>query len=461
MSATHGGTPKRNQHRPIPPQDELDKYIRYYWHLEQSDKDIASHVLDHFEEGMYGCSAKRVKRIRETLGLDSARKPSYTAANVVNVFQEIRNTYPTMGARQMVHEFRQSYNIKVTEKYIFQLMREYEPEALKARRAKHFRRRVYYGAGVMEVKIWWTNRNPILIGGYYFEAARSQGGVPLKTQGDPGSENNVLANVYTEIRQRLDPLLEGYLQHKICHRKQNIKPEITWSVIRHGFTPGFEEHLDTGVDAGLYNYADPMHRYLLVLVFRWLSIPWLQAKLDKWRTSFNSCRRRHSKHKVLPQEIPDLVHWKPGRYGYKDFTVPVSTALFDEMEEKWCPRNYYWRLGSPPVSIHTFWDIYSRLLAQFQAVPDNDLQLYIDSLETHEDVAFIKNIERLPGLGAGQEEIIALFKDAEQYRGYIDITDEEEGYIDVTDAIDGKGADRCNEVEVEWLGGGMAATQIP
>ncbi len=193
-------------------------------------------------------------------------------------------------------------------------MREYEPKALKARRAKRFRRRVYYGAGVMEVisidqhnkwkrfglylhcgvdpfsgrlhwvKIWWTNRNPILIGGYYFEAARSQGGesartifsrkisrsqsylgVPLKTQGNPGSENNVLANVHTEIRQRLDPLLEGYLQHKICHQKQNIKPEITWSVIRHGFTPGFEEHLDTGVDAGLYDYADPMHRYLLVL----------------------------------------------------------------------------------------------------------------------------------------------------------------------------------------------------
>ncbi len=56
-----------------------------------------------------------MKRIRETLGLDSARKPSYTAADVVNVFQEIRNTYPTMGARQMVHEFWQSYNIKVTE----------------------------------------------------------------------------------------------------------------------------------------------------------------------------------------------------------------------------------------------------------------------------------------------------------------------------------------------------------
>lgn len=56
-----------------------------------------------------------MKRIRETLGLDSARKPSYTAADVVNVFQEIRNTYPTMGARRMVHEFWQSYNIKVTE----------------------------------------------------------------------------------------------------------------------------------------------------------------------------------------------------------------------------------------------------------------------------------------------------------------------------------------------------------
>ncbi|KAJ7208648.1 hypothetical protein GGX14DRAFT_342364, partial [Mycena pura] len=63
------------------------------------------------------------------------------------------------------------------------------------------------------LKIWWTNRNPVLITSYYLEAARKAG----------GNENNGIANVHSTIRQRLDPSLEGTLQHKWFFDKMNIK----------------------------------------------------------------------------------------------------------------------------------------------------------------------------------------------------------------------------------------------
>lgn len=125
------------------------------------------------------------------------------------------------------------------------------------------------------LKIWWTNRNPGLVCSYYLEACRKEGGmcpilaniifvahreysgIPLLTQSDPGSENNAIANAHTYARQKLDPSLVGTLQHLWMKDKSSIKPEIMWSVLRRNFTPGFENLLDEGVHAGLYNIDNP------------------------------------------------------------------------------------------------------------------------------------------------------------------------------------------------------------
>jgi hypothetical protein len=36
------------------PASELYRWIHYYWHLGFSDKEIASHVLDHFDREKFG-----------------------------------------------------------------------------------------------------------------------------------------------------------------------------------------------------------------------------------------------------------------------------------------------------------------------------------------------------------------------------------------------------------------------
>jgi hypothetical protein len=121
------------------------------------------------------------------------------------------------------------------------------------------------------LKVWWTNKNPRRIAWYYLDCCRKLGGmlsllshpsdfdyalfwilaVPFIIQSDPGSENFVVANVQTMICHRLDPELNGTLQHCWMQKHQNIKPEIMWSVFRRDFTPGFENMLDEGVVKGL------------------------------------------------------------------------------------------------------------------------------------------------------------------------------------------------------------------
>lgn len=91
-------------------------------------------------------------------------------------------------------------------------------------------------------------------------------GIPLVTQSDLGSENFGIANCHTVTRQRLDPSLEGTLQHRWMDKKaMNVKPEATWSQLRRNFTPGFEDVLDKGLIEDhqgriLYDLLNPLHR---------------------------------------------------------------------------------------------------------------------------------------------------------------------------------------------------------
>jgi len=79
-------------------------------------------------------------------------------------------------------------------------------------------------------------------------------------QSDRGTENNGVVNFHTVTCHQLDPSLVGTLQHHWCVEKSNIKPEIAWSLLRHQFTPGFEDHLDFGYNNGLYNPDDPLEK---------------------------------------------------------------------------------------------------------------------------------------------------------------------------------------------------------
>lgn len=88
----------------------------------------------------------------------------------------------------------------------------------------------------------------------------------MVTQSDPGSENYGIANAHTMLRQWHDPALQGSLQHRWMRTKKNVMPEITWSQMRHRFTPGFETLLDRSVTSGWYDTNNTLQLYVLLCV---------------------------------------------------------------------------------------------------------------------------------------------------------------------------------------------------
>jgi len=57
------------------------------------------------------------------------------------------------------------------------------------------------------------------------------------------------------------------------------------------------------------------------LVFRWLAIPWLQQEADSYVYNHNTSRRRASRHKILPNGIPDATFENPELVDARDFKV--------------------------------------------------------------------------------------------------------------------------------------------
>ncbi|KAG1838531.1 hypothetical protein DFJ58DRAFT_733787 [Suillus subalutaceus] len=256
--------------------------------------------------------------------------------------------------------------------------------------------------------------------------------VPLITQSDPGSENFSVANAQTMMCHRLDPNLNGTLQHRWMEKHQNIKPEILWSVLCKDLAPGFENILEEGVVKGLYDIHNTLQKYItwcflhpqmlinnlpFSYIFRWLAIPWLQAELDAWVHFRNYNPPRRDKHKILPHGIPAIICAKPHKFDSLDFKVPIPGDLIDEVEGIYTPPDHpvfelvppifgrhaqdlYGSLGKPRVSSESFWDVYQLMRQQFEALEgDRDLTVELSQSAVHlEDgqVLLIPDLQDLP-----------------------------------------------------------------
>jgi hypothetical protein len=165
-------------------------------------------------------------------------------------------------------------------------------------------------------------------------------GAPCVTQSDRGTENFNVAYAHTQIRHTLDPSLSGSIQHQWMHGHSNIKPEQMWSRFRRMWAPGFESLLQKGISQQWYDDVNVADRYVVYriragfktyrhfnrLVFRWLAIPWLQKAADSYVYDHNTSRRRASRRKVLPNEVPDVMFENPEIVNTLNFKVSQHIA---------------------------------------------------------------------------------------------------------------------------------------
>ena len=167
-----------------------------------------------------------VKRLRNKWDLTKARKQAHTLESIHDPLVQIKKTYPNCGAVKLGQMLRLLHGVFASRytsprsqgrtpkcndnpcrKLIGQWLREYEPEAVAARRRRKFKRHRFWAAGLNDfwtfdqhdkwggryglflhvgleptageikwLRIWWNNSNPRLIASYYFAAVREAGG---------------------------------------------------------------------------------------------------------------------------------------------------------------------------------------------------------------------------------------------------------------------------------------------
>ncbi|CAK5264132.1 unnamed protein product [Mycena citricolor] len=319
-----------NQHKPLPPETpKLRTLIEYYWRMKHNDRYILEQLKKHhIDLSRYGLEIKAFRKLQERMGFFRVRKQGHTVDSIMGPIARIRIVYPRASARDMVNLLFHEEDILVP-------------------------------------------RCRSVVIEYFF--------IPLVSQSDPGSENVGIANGHTTLCHLHDPDLAGTSQHRYMREKKNVMPEITWSMMRRRFTPGFEDILDTGVDNGWY---DP-GIVLKSLIFRWVFIPWLQAELEAYQKRVNMTAKRRDRNKILPHGVPQHMLEFPEEYAILDFKVKVNQAHIDTVREQYAPpahdifhlvppdfaeyiSRFYADLGSPPVTRQTCWDVYRQLLRCFE-----------------------------------------------------------------------------------------------
>ncbi|THU77348.1 hypothetical protein K435DRAFT_702619, partial [Dendrothele bispora CBS 962.96] len=343
---------------------------------------------------------------REQLGLYSARKHGQTIDTIAPTMVKLRQLYPKAGLRDMKDMFWRETKIKIPRSLIYSYFKTYEPELIKERKVRRFKRRTYYSAGLFDsvsvdqhdkwrdkyglclhlgveptsgqllwLNIWWTNRNPRLIASYYLDWAEKVGYIPLVTQSDPESENYGIANVQTALRHWHDPNMEGTLSHRWMRDKGNIKGEIEWRQFRRRFSPGWEGLLEIGRQNSWYDPKNPRENY----IFRWVFIPMLQTKLDAYRERFNRFQKRRDKNKILPHGRPNEIVECPQSFQVLDFRVKIQLEALKEVQAQYISETetvfdlvpppvgqmieaVYEKLGKPEINPDTCWEVYLDIL---------------------------------------------------------------------------------------------------
>ncbi|KAG1871820.1 hypothetical protein DFJ58DRAFT_713774 [Suillus subalutaceus] len=294
------------------------------------------------------------------------------------------------GSHDMKQTLRQEEHIMVPRDLILRYMNLHHPDEVQRRKSRRLKRSTFWTAGLHDIwwrrfqlflhvgtepfsgrilwlKIWWTNHNPRLICGWYCDTPTNAiiQAMPLVTQSDLGTENNGIANGHTMLHHLQDLGLARTLQHKFRGDHRNIKPEIFWNQLRCRWTLGFEDILDFGLSAGIYNPDDALER----LVFHFVFIPWLQHELDLFADKFNNTKPRFNMHKILPHGRPNDIFDCPERFDCRDFSVIVDNSSL-EVRKTYAPSDHpEFSTAFMSELSHT---VLTRLLMCFRAIEGED-----------------------------------------------------------------------------------------
>ncbi|KAK3088506.1 hypothetical protein FSP39_019978 [Pinctada imbricata] len=259
------------------------------------------HVLKH-DHGM-SLSLRHVKRILQKLHLER-RKYSDIRSVVDFIYVQLQSSGQLHGYRIMHEKCRQNgFNVKMNDVRL--ILKQLDPVGVEHRTARRFRRRTYFADGpnfiwhidgydklkpfglcisgcvcgfsrkVIWLKVYNTNNNPRIIGGYYLEAVNEYGGCPRFVRGDYGTENGHVCAFQHFLR-------ENHETNDTVQRRQqpfiygtsttNQRIESWWSYLRKEHIQFWLELFKSLQDSGQFS-GDTLDKNLMLFCF----LPLLQV----------------------------------------------------------------------------------------------------------------------------------------------------------------------------------------
>lgn len=117
----------------IAPEDEIKETLKFYYHLNLNDPEIARQMKDHYDTQKYGLrydseafvncklhnfldSVPSIKRLRRKWGLQSTRQQRHTQESITEAIQNIREQYPTRGGEMIRKQLRLDSNIRASRR---------------------------------------------------------------------------------------------------------------------------------------------------------------------------------------------------------------------------------------------------------------------------------------------------------------------------------------------------------
>ncbi|PCH33314.1 hypothetical protein WOLCODRAFT_14630 [Wolfiporia cocos MD-104 SS10] len=140
-----------NQHKPLPPDDEIKPWVQYYWDLGMNQKTVVENVLDHIDMAKYGFSVSSLKQKWGEWDLLSTWQQKHTVETIQAAVQETRERFPHMGSCSMVYLLRQDYSMRVPECVVTEYLKMHEPDAVEQRKHKKWKRKRFWAAGINDI----------------------------------------------------------------------------------------------------------------------------------------------------------------------------------------------------------------------------------------------------------------------------------------------------------------------
>ncbi|KAJ7172053.1 hypothetical protein C8R46DRAFT_1073669 [Mycena filopes] len=238
-----------------------------------------------------------------------------------------------------------------------------------------------YGGTWLHYRVVPSNRYAAVVGVIFLECARKQGGIPVQTTTDRGSETRDAFAFQTALREVFAPGLLHRLvpSWRFLPSPRNITIESGWRPLFYTWGVNILEFFNAGLFDGFFEAGNDLHEH----TSNWIWFPLVQRELDKFCHQQNNHRVRFQADKLLPSGgTPHEFYTKPEKYGGEQCLIPVDgdviQELLDGCEEGYARMRYveeefdviaeeaYTAMGRPAITLHNAWAVFRVLIGQLQ-----------------------------------------------------------------------------------------------